>query len=158
MAIPSRPFSQVVLSTRCARFRVMNYGLCLVPLFCSVTTHWKARTCGLPHVVMWVCLCSTMVNHLYAHAMDTLGSVIFFPSATAAHVLFCELLYSRASEKKNNWCAGDIIRTKIQSANEYEKKKGGEGVWMKNAYESKFKWLFIHACVNKHWNVNMWSS
>lgn len=65
MVIPSRPFTQVVLTTRCPRCGVMNYGSSLSPLFCSVTTlggksMWSGP-CGYMHVCVFR-LCSRMEN------------------------------------------------------------------------------------------------
>lgn len=57
MVMQSRPPAQVVLTTRCPRYRVMNYGSCLSPLFCSVTMLRGRRMwfdpCGLEE-----CLCA----------------------------------------------------------------------------------------------------
>lgn len=57
MVIPSRPFTQVVLTTRCPRCGVMNYGSSLSPLFCSVTTLGGKSMWSGPCGYMHVCVC-----------------------------------------------------------------------------------------------------
>lgn len=136
MVIPSRPLAQVVLSTRCPRCGVMNYGSSLSPLLCSVTTlggksMWFGP-CGYAYVCVCVRLWSRMENHLYAHSMERWGSFNFdaFSQLRAREISLCNHSLCSVS-----MCAVGHLRKiqlcwwydkEIQSASEHAK----EGEYM----------------------------
>lgn len=70
MVMQSRPPAQVVLTTRCPRCRVMNYGSSLSPLFCSVTTlrgrSMRFDPCGFEECVHVCTVCVCVRVHVFA--------------------------------------------------------------------------------------------
>lgn len=172
MVIPSRPLAQVVLTTRCPRCGVMNYGSSPSPPFCSVTT-LGGKSMWFP---MWLCVCvclrvsvsvsvlargwTTVYMHFLWKGWDHLTLMLsvywrllrVFTSATRLCSL--SIRTARHVRKQLLWYNKDY-NTICPWA-----RTGGGGytVCMKNAYESRFKWLFTHACANKRWPVNMWST
>ena len=136
--------------------RVQADELWVMPLALILQCHHIRRR---EHVVVCVCV-SVLAQRwwsIYMHMLwkrwDCVSLMLSlrrglkkFPFVASACVLLCERLCCRASEKKTDVL--QIIRTTMQSASEHAIR--GEGsTWMKNAYESRFKWLFTHACANK---------
>lgn len=138
MVIPSRPLAQVVLGTRCPWWRVMNYGSCLLPLFCSVTTlggksMWFSpcgNACACMHAPVCVCVFAQGRRNIYMQMIwkgwDHLTLMLClcwglskFPSASTAHVeweFVLQCIWDEKKEKKKNTCTRDMIQSKTQSA------------------------------------------
>lgn len=92
--------------------------------------------------MVWpMCMCGRLYGHLWAHAMERLGSFAPFDSLSLLRIhkiplcnhSLCSVSICTAGNLKKTV---DIMRTKIQCASEH----ANEGdTCMKHAYESRFK-------------------